>query len=142
MKYAILAIAILTSACATVNTTASVDSALKPYFSLFERSIGASTWDISGKFAPLEDGTVGECQVTKKGRKTVVIDPQFWLDSDQDGREQLLMHELGHCAKGLEHNNALLSDGCPVSIMYMYVFGQDNCYKLNKQYYFNELRGL
>jgi hypothetical protein len=73
------------------------------------------------------------------GNKTITIDPDFWANASSDQREQLVFHELGHCALVLRHNIVVDSNRCLLSIIYPYAFGNSDCYKLNKDYYFSQL---
>lgn len=54
--------------------------------------------------------------------------------------EQVINHELHHCLKGRDHNNLLLTDGCPSSIMYSNTFGGNYCYIKHRAYYWEEVR--
>lgn len=61
--------------------------------------------------------------------------------------EQLVFHELGHCALGLKHDTKLkvFEDGnkAPASIMYPYTFGSiyKDVYVKYRDYYWKELVG-
>ena len=70
----------------------------------------------------------------------IVLDEQYWEDSDFYDRESLLFHELGHCVYGLDHDNktyeTFLDNYRPKSIMYPYVF---NDYKYHRDEYIDEL---
>lgn len=61
----------------------------------------------------------------------------------QMGLEQVINHELEHCVKDrMDHNNSLLTDGCPASIMYMYTFGHTKCYTKYRAMYWDEIRNV
>jgi hypothetical protein len=128
-----------------------VDPILAPYLQSFAVNVGVSTGGISANFAPLYNSlaeTVGECISYSNGDRVIQIDPTFWaLAANSPGQqEQLLYHELGHCALNVGHTFTFNGPdgGCPTSIMYPYVFDSAPngdllwCYTDNKQWYWNE----
>lgn len=119
-----------------------VDPIVQPYFDRFTQNIGVSSNGISGYFTKLTAPIVGQCVVYSTGEKDIQIDPTFWANIDDDEREQLIFHELGHCSLMMQHimtTTTLNNDVCPTSIMYAYVFGNTQCYTNNKAYYYAEL---
>ena len=63
------------------------------------------------------------------------------LFRSQMGMEQVINHELEHCVKGRHnHEDSLLTDGCPASIMYTYTFGHRDCYLEHRARYWDEVR--
>lgn len=134
---------LLLSGCAKAqsNTTEEVvvDSALLFYFDKFHSDIGVDTSNISGAIIALKHPTVGNCVTYDDNSKTINIDKSFWDKSTSNEREEVVYHELGHCAMGLKHDDRLDSDNCPLSIMYFAAFGGNNCYAKQIGYYFNEL---
>ena len=116
-----------------------VDAALAPYLARFTQDIGVSSDGISASLVDLNAATAGECIKQADGSKQIQINITWWSNADDDGKEQLMFHELGHCAMGLQHVADVDSNGCPISIMYPYVFGNTLCYTGNKHYYFREL---
>lgn len=131
---------LLFSSCGPINTH--VDSELVPYFDRFEKIIGVSTKGVNGMFISLDAPKLGQC--VNGYRKEVQIDPQVWMSADDDAKEQLVFHELGHCAMNMGHIPDYFTDGpmygCPVSIMSPYGFGDWYCYTQNKEYYYQELK--
>lgn len=63
------------------------------------------------------NNVVGVCVRYGNDKKEIFIDPTFWGASNTFVRQNLLWHELGHCIKGLPHNEKTYR-GYPVSIMY------------------------
>ena len=134
-------------------TPVTVDPVLAPYFASFTQNTGADTNGISAKFAdtstttnPLGE-TVGECQLYSDGTRVIQIDSNYWASITSDQKEQLVFHELGHCSLYLGHTPGDMSggsmNGCPISIMDPYSFGQlINCYTGNKSYYYQELKQI
>lgn len=104
----------------------------------------ASTYNIDISYIPAnfekQDGNaVGMCLEWSNGTREIHIDPDYWNKVGEYGREELVFHELGHCALGLEHDNTLLDSGIPTSIMYPYAFGEADYYPPNRPYYFYQL---
>lgn len=114
-----------------------VDAELLPYSKRFEQEIGVSTTDISIVFDNLDDDTVGLCIIRPGGNK-IIIDLKFWQKSKAHIREEVMYHELGHCAMGLDHDKSVFNNNCPKSIMYPYVM--DSCYLDYPNFYKEELR--
>ena len=65
---------------------------------------------------------------TKHGHKDIVIKQPYWNTLGDYGREQLIFHELGHCALNRDHDNNKDIYDCPMSIMYQFTFGDTDCY--------------
>lgn len=134
------------TACGSSQPVAvNVAPELAPYFQSFTDNTGASSAGISGQFAdtttlanPLGE-TVGECIINSDRSKLIQIDQTYWNTLDENGKTQLIYHELGHCALNRVHTMATLGDDCPASIMYPIVFGQTQCYLDHMQYYGWEL---
>lgn len=83
-------------------------------------------------------------------QKIITVNPNIRCYSNPQEKETLFFHELGHCILGRSHNNALLPNGDPKSIMVegnlklyapcAYPIGgncPDNTYK--RTYYMDEL---
>jgi hypothetical protein len=142
MKIIIL-IALLFIGCGKPNSPTNpvvVDPDLVPYFARFSQTIGVSTDGIAGQFATLRSPAVGLCTLYNDSRKVIQIDSDYWSKASDDQKEQLVAHECGHCAMGLQHIPTVNEFNCPVSIMYPQVFGNSHCYVENRDYYFQELR--
>lgn len=127
------------SACAPNKTTLPivVDSQLAPYFAAFQSDIGVSTAGISAQFQAQQAPIIGYCSVDADGNRLISIDPSWWGTMTDLGKEQLMYHELGHCAMGYGHINDQVqsNEGIPIAghIMYMYWFGGT--------WYYSEYRG-
>lgn len=85
------------------------------------------------QFDSLPDNVAGLCQTFSDVRKRnlIKIDVDIWRLSNHYQREQLIMHELGHCELRLGHNDKI-EGGCPVSIMNFRMFDSyeiEHCYK-------------
>lgn len=131
------------SACAeqqpqTTNYT--IDSEFDNYVSKFEQQIEVDV-ELDIGFNKLEYPIVGSCYVYTTGYKEIIIDPDFWFNTIQSEKEELLFHELGHCVLNKEHDETILKAAyfyIPKSIMYPYVFGSQ--YTKFEQYYLDELK--
>ena len=88
----------------------------------------------------LSSNVNGKCKafVPNYAGNIIEINSSFWDNSNFYGRQQVLLHELGHCVLGLKHRDTMLN-GIPTSIMNSYSFGNSSIYKDNLQYYYNEL---
>lgn len=135
MRYIIFALSLCS--CGQANMVI-VDNELLEYAQRFEQQIGVSPADISMVFGKLENNAVGLCSINSEGRK-ITVDRTFWENSEEHVREELMFHELGHCAMFLNHVKDTGNNGCPVSIMYPYVLNY--CYKQYTESYKEDLRG-
>lgn len=99
--------------------------------------------------AALDEGdTLGKCFHYKDQpngpHNYVVISPKWWNKISKEGRDALILHELGHCVFSLDHNNDRGIVGgildMPLSIMNKYFIGDTPIYKNNKEWYDTNLR--
>lgn len=94
----------------------------------------------------------GECrvQVGKTPRITLSTDPSCWQQANQNEREGLIFHELGHCLLARQHRSDRFPTGAYVSLMNpddvgvyatcRYPIGTDSCDKRpRRDYYLDEL---
>lgn len=117
------------------------------YVQEFEVQYGRSIGDIPIQFAALGGSLVGLCTVWSPQYKEIKIDPGYWNFGaiDDDAREALIAHELGHCVLGRAHLSTSWndpSDGLmPTSLMNATVFFNDGYpdWQYLKTYYYNEL---
>lgn len=82
-----------------------------------------------GKF---NEDIVGLCE-TGINYKKITIDKIFWI-YNENNREQLIAHEIGHCLLELDHLD-IYKSGHPVSIMNSYIFDSTHFYNNRKHYY-------
>jgi len=145
MRYLLITMIIFSGCGANNRSSVTVDPALQPYFTSFESDVGVSTFGISANFSNTETQTnplgetIGECVMYSDGTKIIQIDASFWATLDQNGKTELMYHELGHCAMNMVHINTIQAGGCPVSIMNQYFFGESDCYSGSVEYYYQEL---
>lgn len=111
----------------------------------FERHWGQS---ISFKvtYGDLPNEAVGRCTVWDNGKKLVRIDQGYWNSVNSSVKEQLMFHELGHCALGREHNDDYISFSglaglWPKSVMKSSTFSEKEAevYEDELTHYVNEL---
>ena len=124
-----------------------VDPGLQPYFDQFTALSGVQTTGITAGFTPLTFPIAGEC-VWGQYYNEVRIDQTDWPNFTEDQKQQLVSHELGHCALFLYHiNNCSDSTtapdgtestcnqgyGMPLSIMNWQMFTQQQAINLTAQ---------
>lgn len=138
-----------------------IDPAIEPYISeIIEGSEGKLTrkhFDFfSMGFDELDPKTLGVCKplVREMSFKT-----SYWSRTSEEGRLELVMHEVGHCILNRYHTNpkfwflhdvwidlgfvpntGYLNDFCPSSIMHPSEMGW-YCFIKHKKYYMDELFG-
>jgi hypothetical protein len=94
-------------------------------------------------FSSLKD-YVGVCITYSDGRKEIEIDLEFWDESEDLAREEVIFHELGHCVLDRDHDETLVKPSgyfyrIPNSVMYPYVFGHAHFYEEFHEHYVEEL---
>lgn len=106
--------------CAGVN----VDPELKGYIDEFDREIGTNSF-VNATFVPYmpnktESNLLGVCLYSGSvfAPNTIQVDRGDWDFMTDTERKQLMWHELGHCVLGLKHDETILEDGYPKSIMF------------------------
>ncbi len=144
MKHLIM-ISLLIAGCGNNRPQSFAITGFEVYYAQFVSDVGVGSNDLVIKFGnPAAvtglNTTVGVCERGNGRTPTVIIDEYFWAGSSEGYRQEIIDHELGHCILNRDHNNAVLPNGWPASIMNAYLFNPqviDN----NKQYYFHELKG-
>jgi hypothetical protein len=107
----------------------------------------ADALSLSIIFEKRTDSVVADCQVTKTPltlTRVIRIDPEQWERASTSQRLQLLFHELGHCVRGLDHDDDKREDGFPASIMQSYMFSrlEADYFAEHLEDYLQQLRGL
>lgn len=82
-----------------------VNAILQPYFATFTARTGVSSNNITAGFIDSSPGLAGQC-VISGSQKEIRIDSHIWSVVSETAKQQLIDHELGHCALNLAHNNA------------------------------------
>ncbi len=140
MKYLSFLLLFIVSAC---GREPYVDPELFQYAKNFEKEIGYSTANITMIFRDLDMPTIGRCTIDLSSNNLIEIDSNFWMISDFDEKEQLMYHELGHCAMYLDHDDRKITHQymeMPGSIMNSYFFGDFPFYKQHKTQYKEALK--
>jgi len=125
-----------------------VERALWPFFERFEQ-IGAAQGvpvdlvkeQITGVIEDIEGERVaGQCNFYSHSPNHVIIDSEFWSRVNDNLKELIIFHELGHCVLNRDHREGSLDNGFCLSIMRS---GEQACldaYNTNtKDYYLEEL---
>lgn len=127
------------SACGPLPD-AQVEGDLLPYVNRFEEVWGHKvTFQVYQTVIDPQYG--GICYGMGTSAQVVIINSTYWDSLTDAAKEQLMFHELGHCALNRQHREDINSDGSPVSIMYHQMFGWMPQYLQNRQLYINELLG-
>lgn len=138
-----ISLLILLTSCVTPVQRAGVSS-LTYYRDLFAASTGCPTPTTLLRYGPTEGHIAAYCE---RARNRITINPSVWYDLTEYGREELMFHELGHCALHLDHNEdevaRLIIGGSvviiPASIMYPVVFGDTAAYRTYRTEYIYNL---
>lgn len=150
MKKLLFAFLFVSCAPHIKNETLNVEPDFVSYIEEFEsfsnvRYIGGANFASTNSLSYYTKDAVAICFVYRNGDKEIKVDRGYWVFSDEDTREQLIFHELGHCALGRQHKNTNMivsKDNedfiMPQSIMFPVSFGGE-LYHLLKDYYINEL---
>ncbi len=120
-----------------------VDVELEAYVQKFEGEWGRLI-NFRVKISDLEEGKAGLCTVWENGDKLAEVDRSFVNTSVSNQVEQVVMHELGHCALGRGHDNSTwVFSGLilPDSVMRSYAFSvpESNYYGSEYGRYMDEL---
>lgn len=148
----LISVLLFCSGCAPhiVNVTQLVEPELQGYVDLFEHYTsvkynGGVNFASEDSLSYYKKDAVGICLIYRNDDREIKIDRGYWHIIDSDTKEQLIFHELGHCALDRMHEEDILTitkDGemhnYPKSIMYPYNFSGE-FYNLLKDYYIQEL---
>lgn len=111
MKLIVVILGLLLSACASVQ----VDPDLAGY-------VPADVKNVSFEFGPMfGENRAAECHRLDFNPNVIRVNIYEWKKLSAIQKQWLINHELGHCVEGLEHDNELDSDGCPLSKMFWHV---------------------
>lgn len=125
------------------NVSVNIDSAFNSQVQLFEDLYNIPV-NVSVRFVPDLGPYAAVCHVYSANdpNNWIEVEESYWYAISDAGRDQLLLHEFGHCVLGLDHREARGSVGgyfdVPLSIMYPVAFGDNPYYRENLQYYYEE----
>jgi hypothetical protein len=128
-----------------------INPAFASYVQEFEVMLGHSIGDIPIQFAAQQGNIVAQCIIWDHQWREIKVDPSFWQygATDDEQRESIIAHELGHCVLNRAHiatdfiytdsNN--MSFNTPTSLMNPYIFFSSLWpdWQALKIYYYNEL---
>lgn len=117
-----------------------IDPEFQSYVNTFEKDMSTKV-QINMTFYSQSDSVVAICYSYDKKPELnyVEVDPIQWSYLDENGKEEVIFHELGHCLMGKDHDSMFLEEyNVPKSIMYPYVFSI--AYGVHKPYYVEELK--
>lgn len=115
-----------------------INPELKEYMTMWEKETKIKPILRKVEFAKLDKEIAGICYFFTR---TVLLDKDYWETLNVFQKKTLLYHELGHCVLYKMHNNEILKDGCPKSLMLERMFSSDqmSCYINRQDYYLQEL---
>ena len=125
-----------------------VEAELWSYFEKFEAEaadrglvIDLAAVGITGSIEKIHaHGTVGLCNHRLDQPNHVIIDVEFWATANENAKEMIVFHELGHCYLERGHNDDKKNNGTCASIMRS---GRGGCIDFytnsNKRNYLDEL---
>jgi hypothetical protein len=121
MKHCAYILLLLLTSCA--NTQTSIDPKLRSYVEAFARAgnfhtLPPLTVQFGNGATAENDGECIEYDDSANTPNIVNIVQNYWDWYNETQRTLLMFHELGHCVLHRVHNNALNTNGMPVSIMY------------------------
>lgn len=87
------------------------------------------------------EGIIGLCLPASR---LILLNRTYWINNDRidNHKERLVFHELGHCELNRRHDERMLSNGIPYSIMFPVTDAMpDNYYLRHRVEYLNRLFG-
>ncbi len=103
-----------------------IDEELVLYFDAFREEaalrgieVDYEALNLEGRIENIRDRDVlGQCRVNSAEPDEVVIDEFYWNGIDDDEREFIVFHELGHCVLNRDHLDTSSASGRCLSIMH------------------------
>jgi len=146
--------------CETRMSKDKIDPAFRPYLDeVIEFSKGELNKNNlrSLKIGFFDNKGSSEVGVCKHIFNEILIDKNYWARTTEEGRLEIIMHEIGHCVLNRYHTNVkfeffhdipflfnmvgnegFLKDGCPSSVMNPFTLNWF-CFIKHKNYYQEEL---
>ena len=98
--------------------TLETDPELVPYFQIFADEAAIRGIEVDFVEANIEgllqnigrSEVLGQCFRNEQRPRKVIIDRDYWTDAEENDRQFLIFHELGHCFLDFEHDDRI--DGC------------------------------
>lgn len=117
-----------------------IDNELLSYVKSFEDRYGVRYYG-DAVIGELDQSKAGMCSISVN-RTVITINKMYMKSLSHYGLEELMYHELGHCALRLNHSNNKDEYGCPTSIMYYAAFGNSWCYIDRREILLQELENM
>ncbi len=125
-----------------------VDQKLWELFEKFEEEASLRGFDIDLEADGIEatiglieqQHVAGTCHYNENTPNSIIIDEEFWMIADEDLKEFILFHELGHCKLQRNHREDAFDNGNCISIMRSGVEDcKDNYGSTSRTQYLDEL---
>ena len=108
-----------------VRSYADVDAELWPYFTRFEDEatergveVDLSAEQVRARILEIPDsGVAGDCQFDDNNPNRLRVDASTWRQVDEDLKEYIVFHELGHCVLLRKHREDADGRGVCLSVM-------------------------
>ena len=139
----IMCIALLLGGCGFTRVAIPNDPTFDSIKLQFYYDTGVNVDHIPIYFEDLDGFVIGTCYYSAF-RNYIEIDKNYWDEFNAAEKEQIIYHELGHCALGRIGHTIGYTNWCPNSIMNTYAFSPweiENCYIPYHNKYINELMG-
>jgi hypothetical protein len=121
-----------------------VEAEFVPFVEKFQAEAAANgrplqITDLVVKFGDMQSSSeTGACEINGDETPTITVSQAAWNRRSDAEREELMFHELGHCALKRQHNSQRMQDGRPASIMNPYALGRYT-YEAHREEYIAEL---
>ena len=129
-----------------------IDPVFYPFLATFQNYYNVKIRNTHVIFASTNDiiaKTSGICSMATNQKNLIMINIDYWEESNVFGKEQLLFHELGHCVFNLDHDNSRIDisvdnsiESIPNSIMNQTSYGNGHYYPYLRQYYLEQLNNM
>jgi hypothetical protein len=104
-----------------------------------DRSIEITLVDFLEDISPEKGEVVGLCITSDIEEPKVQLLREHWINASFYAKRAVLFHELGHCFLDLDHDETLLPNGIPRSLMYPSTISE-LIYEPWEEYYLYELK--
>lgn len=125
------------------ETDEQIDKEFRPYAIEFQRQFKVRV-RVPMMFTDEEVHYAGVCISAQDGYREIRVKRSEWKKISEAQKENLIIHELGHCVLGLPHvDGQYMISGCPLSIMNPRLFTKHqakDCYSRHKDYYISQIK--
>lgn len=126
-------------------TTTLTDKELGKYKPKFSKEVGIAVDELdklvltfNSTKPPFSGGTIGVCHLAQG---TIEIDPSYWYLEARDkySKRALIYHEIAHCLCKIGHDDTMLKDSCPSSLMHSSTTSE-KCYEAHWDDYMKDIK--